>query len=365
MWTETMMKNCVEKRLDFVFGERVAVLDLDTYNTPAGRVDAVLLNEKKQLIIVEFERWLDLKNIEHALIDQAYACARYWYMKARQADIGRMYHYYRRYRFPTEKQLPDLRHQLGMDETESELWDRQQKCVVVAAGWKVRPSVYQEAERLMRLLTTAEKDRIPCEVWIYEIEGEEDSGGNVQIKDCRRKCVFESSGFGVQAVDGPGLPEPNQHVPARLSEEFQNVLQLLPDYLSYELKRDFEFYSKARWRNSIVKLCPWGAEAGMCFEFGRMDSKNPIKGPCCQLYICQRRELGARLRKHLQDHWSEIAEELGCLEEDLAWQSFAYPIKQHRIPGTTPEEVAYALGNFSSVVYRWVNPIIRAALEAR
>lgn len=259
IWHEDVMKKCVEKRLNFVFGKRVVILDLDTYNTPVGRVDAVLLNEDKQVIIIEFERCLDLKNIEHALIDQAYACARYWYRNAKQMDIDRMYGYYRRYRFPTEEQIPNIRHQLGIDEN-TDIWDRQQKCVVVAAAWNVHPSVYQEAASLMSMLTSAEKDRIPCEVWIYEIKGSEDSDNNVRIEDCIRKRVFESSCSGVQNVDGPGLAEPNQHVPARLSEEFQKVLPLLPNFLSYELKSDFEFYSKARWRSSIVKFCPWGAQ---------------------------------------------------------------------------------------------------------
>lgn len=47
------------------------LLGLDTYDTPAGRVDTVALTATKQLVVVEIEQQLNLGNIEHTLIGQA------------------------------------------------------------------------------------------------------------------------------------------------------------------------------------------------------------------------------------------------------------------------------------------------------
>lgn len=364
MWTETTLKHCVESKLDMVFGERVVLLDLDTYNTPAGRPDIVLLNGRKQLIVVELERQLDLRNIEHALIDQAWAAARYWYVMARQDDIHKMHEYYRKYRFPTVPEIPDLRKELGLGPNEF-LWNRSRKLVVVVAGWYVESGVHEKAARLIEETLSSEENQMPCEVWVYGITGKEDGNGNVVIKKCDPYPVYQYDGKDDLLPDGPGLRTPFQHLPARLSEEFREVAQVLPEYLSYELKKDLNVYSKANWRNQVVKLCPWGTEAGICFEFSRMDGSNAIKGAHCQLYVCQQRELGSRLRKHLQDRLPEVAEELGCSQSDLTWQSYSYPIKQHRVDDSSPEAIAAALGWFITAIYGHVNGIIRDALAAR
>lgn len=362
MWKEDRMKQALEVQLETVFGQPVALLDMDTYDTPAGRVDTVALTSTKQLVVVEIEQQLNPGNIEHALIDQAWAYAQCWYEYAKQINIEGMHRYYRKYRYPNETDVPNLRQQLGFDPDDQVLWDKKKKCIVVAAGWQVAETVYDKARRLMREVSEADKNGMPCEVWIYDVKGEETAGGRVRIVDCHRTKVFERTGDTAVLQDGPGLRNPTQHLPARLSEEFRQVALLLPNHTSWQLKKNLEFFSKAKWQKSVLKLCPWGTACGICFEFSRMDSKNPIKGAHCQLYVCQQKDLGARLQTMLQRDRAEIANELGCLESDFTNQTYSYPIKQHRIDDSSPESIARAFGRFSSVIYRRVDATIRAAL---
>lgn len=362
MWLEDRMKQAVEVQLDTVFGQPVVLLDMDTYDTPAGRVDTVALTATKQLVVVEIEQQLNLGNIEHALIDQAWAYAQCWYEYAQQRNIEGMHRYYRQYRFPNERDVPDLRQQLGFDPGDQVLWDKQQECIVVAAGWRVAGAVYDKARSLMREISEADKNGMPCEVWIYDVKGEEAADGRVRIVDCNRTKVFERANRKSVPQDGPGLRIPNQHLPARLSEEFRQVALLLPNHTSWQLKRNLEFFSKVKWKTSVLKLCPWGTACGICFEFSRMDAKNQIKGAHCQLYVCQQKDLGARLRQMLQRDRAAIARELGCRESDFTDQTYSYPIKQHRVDDSSPEVMARAFGRFSSVIYARVDATIRAAL---
>lgn len=363
MWSETMLKSCVKAKLDFVFGQPVVLLDDDTYNTPVGRPDAVLLTKSKQLVVVEFERVLDSGNIEHALIDQAWACARYWYMTPRHDDILRMYEYCWKYRFPNVREIPDIRRELGLKANEA-VWDRKRPTIVIAGAWEVSPAAYEKAEALMKRIMPSERHKMPCEVWIYEVNGKGLSESSVAIQDCQRTLVFQYE-KGDVLPEGPGLRSTIQHLPTSLSDESRQMAELLPDFLPYELKKDSDLFSKSRWKKQIVNFSPWGTETGIMFSFSRMDSENPIKGPHYELYVCQQRELGAHLRDHLLAHLSEVARELGCPKKDLAWQGYAYPIKQHRVDDSSPAAIAEGFGNFISVIYRHVNDIVRQTLDAR
>ena len=86
-----------------------------------------------------------------------------------------------------------------------------------------------------------------------------------------------------------------------------------------------------------------------------MDAKNPIKGAHCQLYVCQQKDLGARLRQMLRKDRAAISKELGCRESDFTDQTYSYPIKQHRVDDSGPEAMARAFGRFSSVIYARVD----------
>lgn len=361
MWDENTLKQCMENKLDLVFGQKVLLLDLDTVNTGAGRPDVVLLNENSQLIIVEWESLLTTGNIGHALLDQAWDYAKHYWCEILPSDIPELRRRYWDYRFPG-RPIPDLHTELGL-ESDAEIWDRGKPCIVVVGAWDVREPVYQAAQRLMQETYAGERRKMPCEVWVYDIHGSQTARGNIVITDCKRTLVFQADGHMESHSDGCGLRISNQHASARLTDEFVEVKLKMSDYVSDELKQFMEmFHSKDRWKRQLLKWSPWGTEKEICFEFGRMDSQNLIKGPCFQLRIGGRKQLGYRLRYRLNAALSGLADELGCSEDDLKSQGYTYPIKQHRVDDSNPEAIARGFARFCSVIYHRVDGLIREEL---
>ena len=361
MWDENTLKRCMEQNLQLVFGQKVLLLDLDTVNTIAGRPDVVLLNANRQLIVVEWESVLTLGNIGHALLDQAWHYAKHYYFEMLPSDIPDLYRRYYDYRFPG-RELPDLHDALGIDHR-LDAWDHSKPCVVVVGAWSVSEPAYAEAGSLITNTYAGEKRKMPCEVWVYDIHGSLDHDGNVAIVGCSRKLVFSADGRTVSHDARSGLTISNQHTSVRLTSEFQEVVQLMEQYVSDELGPYLEeFHSKVKWQRKLLKWSPWGTEKEICFEFSRMDGLNPIKGPHCSLRVAGRNEVGYRLQHRLRADVSDIAKKLRCSEDDLGWKGHTYPIIQYRVDDSSPQAIAEGFGRFCSVIYQRIDPVIRKAL---
>ncbi|MCX6374550.1 MAG: hypothetical protein NTU88_00670 [Armatimonadetes bacterium] len=364
MWDENTLKRCMEENLELVFGQAVVLLDLDTVNTHAGRPDVVLLNASRQLIIVEWESVLTLANIGHALLDQAWHYAKHYYFETLPRDLPELHRRYRDYRFPGQP-IPDLHDAIGLGR-DSDLWDRARPCIVIVGAWDVTKPAYEKAAHLIGNTYANEKRKMPCEVWVYDVHGSLNSDGNEIITGCDRTRVFAADGEAMSFPLGGGLNISNQHTSARLTSEFAEVARLMERHVSEDLKPFFEeFHSKVKWQKTLLKWSPWGAEKEICFEFSRIDDKNPIKGPHCQLCIHGRKELGYSLRARLEGQRFDLAKQLGCSVDDLKSQGYTYPIKQHRVDDSNPEAIAKVFGRFCSVVYAQVNPVLRKALDLK